>query len=279
MRILLVSSAFSGLTQRFYTELQDAGYTVSVELRSGDSEQLMEGVSLFNPDLIVCPFLTHRIPNELFEHYRCLIVHPGIKGDRGPSSLDWAIQNNEPEWGVTLLEAREEMDAGDIWATKTFPMRQTTKSSLFNREVTQAAVDCLWEALTYFEAPDFKPEALNYDQPDVKGQQRPFMKQTMRAIDWKKHKTEDILRRIRAADGSPGLLDEIYGKPFYLFNAHKADGLSGKPGTVIAVAEQAICRATVDGAIWIGHLKAKTDSGAISIKLPAATALRDLLPE
>jgi putative two-component system protein, hydrogenase maturation factor HypX/HoxX len=32
-------------------------------------------------------------------------VHPGIKGDRGPSSLDWAIANHEKTWGVTILQA------------------------------------------------------------------------------------------------------------------------------------------------------------------------------
>jgi putative two-component system protein, hydrogenase maturation factor HypX/HoxX len=84
MRILLISSAFSGLTQRFYTELEDAGYIVSVELHLGDIAQLLEGVALFKPDLILCPFLTKRLPQEIYENYKCLIVHPGIKGDRGP---------------------------------------------------------------------------------------------------------------------------------------------------------------------------------------------------
>ncbi len=279
MRILLVSSAFSGLTQRFYTELEDAGYSVSVELHLGDIPQLLEGVALFKPDLIICPFLTRRIPKELYECYRCLIVHPGIKGDRGPSSLDWAIQSGESEWGVTLLEAREEMDAGDIWASKTFPMRAATKSSLFYREVTQAAVDCLWEALTYFDAPAFKPEVLDYHKPTIKGQLRPLMKQADRAIDWKKHNTDEILRRIQAADGSPGLLAELYGKPYYVFNAHKASGLSGKPGDIIATANQAICLATVDGAIWIGHLQEKLATGGKGIKLPATQFLTDLLPK
>ncbi|WP_051906730.1 hemerythrin domain-containing protein [Methylomarinum vadi] len=278
MRILLVSSAFSGLTQRFYTELKEAGYTVSVELHSGDSEQLMEGVALFKPDLIICPFLTHRIPNMLFESTTCLIVHPGIKGDRGPSSLDWAIQNGVGEWGVTLLEAREEMDAGDIWTSKTFPMRLASKSSIFNREVTQAAIDCLWEALTYFEAPDFKPEPLDYTNPNVKGKLLPFMKQPERAIDWKRHRTNEVLRRIHAADGSPGLLDEIHGQPFYLFNAHQATGFNGKPGEIIATTEHAICRATVDGAVWIGHLQPKLETGK-GIKLPATMALQNLIPE
>lgn len=277
MRILLISTAFSGLTQRFYTELEDAGYMVSVELHSGDIAQLVEGVSLFKPDLILCPFLTKRLPKEIYQNYKCLIVHPGIKGDRGPSSLDWAIQNGEPEWGVSLLEAAEDMDAGDIWSNKTFPMRSATKSSIFYREVTQAAVDCLWEALSYFDAPDFKPEAQNYSKPDYKGKLQPLMRQQDRAINWKKHKTDEILRRINAADGSPGVLDEINGKPVFMFNAHKENQLTGKAGEIIATANHAICRATVDGAIWIGHLKPKLESGAKGIKLPATLVLKDLL--
>ncbi|OAI06305.1 hemerythrin domain-containing protein [Methylomonas methanica] len=278
MRILLISTAFSGLTQRYYSELADAGYTVSVELHLGDEAKLLEGVALFKPDLILCPFLTRRIPKAIYQYYKCLIVHPGIKGDRGPSSLDWAIQTGLKEWGVTLLQADDEMDAGAIWACKTFPLRAATKSSVFNREVTIAAVECLWEALSYLEAADFKPEPLDYTRPDVKGQLRPQMKQADRVIDWKKHSTEQILRRIRAADGTPGVLDQIYGQPFYLFNAHREDHLRGKPGEIIAIANQAICRATCDGALWIGHLKAKLPGGN-GIKLPAALALQDLLPK
>jgi len=280
MRILLISSAFSGLTQRFYTELEDAGFLVSVELHSGDIAQLIEGVSLFKPDLILCPFLTKYLPKEIYQNYKCLIVHPGIKGDRGPSSLDWAIQNCEPEWGVSLLEAAEEMDAGDIWANKTFPMRQAaSKSSLFYREVTQAAVDCLWEALSYFNAPDFKPEVQDYSRPDYQGKTQPLIKQSDRAINWKTQKTDEILRRINAADGSPGVLDEIYGIPVFIFNAHKETHLTGKAGEIIATANNAICRATVDGAIWIGHLKPKLEAGAKGIKLPATFVLKDLMPE
>lgn len=278
MRILLISTAFSGLTQRYYTELEDAGYTVSVELHLGDEARLLEGVELFKPDLILCPYLTRRLPKAIYQHYKCLIVHPGIKGDRGASSLDWAIQAGLKEWGVTLLQADDEMDAGAIWVCKTFPLRVGTKSSLFNREVTIAAVACLWEALSYLEATDFKPEPLDYSRPDVKGQLRPQMKQADRTINWKKHSTEQILRRIHAADGMPGVLDEIYGQAFYLFNAHREHHLSGKPGEIIAIANQAICRATIDGAVWIGHLKAKLPSGT-GIKLPAALALQELLPK
>lgn len=278
MRILLISSAFSGLTQRFYTELDDAGYQVSVELHLGNEQRLQEAVDDFKPDLIICPYLTRKIPAAIYRSITCLIVHPGIRGDRGPSSLDWAIMDGVDEWGVTLLEADDEMDAGPIWASKNFRMRTATKSSLFNREVTQAAIDCLWEALAYVQAPHFKPQALDYNSPDVKGRLRPQMKQSDRRIDWQRHKTNDIVKRINAADGSPGVLDDIGGQAFYLYNARPERHLHGKPGDIIAVANHAICRATIDGALWIGHVKAKYPDGS-GIKLPAALALQHLLTQ
>jgi len=145
--------------------------------------------------------------------------------------------------------------------------------------VTQAAVDCLWEVLSYFDAPDFKPEAQDYSKPEYKGKLQPLIKQPDRAINWKSHKTDEILRRINTADGSPGVLDEIYGKPVFIFNAHKESHLTGKAGEIIATANHAICRATVDGAIWIGHLKPKLESGAKAIKLPATSVLKDLVPK
>ena len=68
-------------------------------------------------------------------------------GDRGPSSLDWAIELGAREWGVTVLEATGEVDAGDVWATRTFPTRAAGKSSLYRHEVRRAAIDALVEAV------------------------------------------------------------------------------------------------------------------------------------
>lgn len=278
MKILLISTAFNGLTQRFYTELIDANYNVSVELHHGDNEKLLTGVNIFKPDLILCPFLTRHLSADIYKSYPCIIVHPGIKGDRSASSLDWAIQNNLSEWGVTLLQADEEMDAGDIWSSNTFPMRLATKSSIYNREVTETSVKCLWEVLAHFESLDFTPEPLDYKKPDVKGRFQPFMKQYDRCINWQAETSDEIIRHIHAADGSPGVLDEIYGQAVFLYNAYKEPYLTGKAGDIIATANQAICRATIDGAIWIGHLKRKVMTGAKTIKLPSTTILANLLP-
>ena len=49
----------------------------------------------FGPDAIVAPFLTKRVPERLWKNnMTCpvLIVHPGVRGDRGVSSIDWALK-------------------------------------------------------------------------------------------------------------------------------------------------------------------------------------------
>ena len=43
-------------------------------------------VEVHRPELIVCPFLTKIIPESVYSKHRCLVVHPGPVGDRGPSS-------------------------------------------------------------------------------------------------------------------------------------------------------------------------------------------------
>ena len=58
---------------------------------ASSEEIMLEAVEREHPDLIVAPMLKQVIPASIWQHHTCLIVHPGIKGDRGPSSLDWAI--------------------------------------------------------------------------------------------------------------------------------------------------------------------------------------------
>ena len=64
--------------------------------------------------------------------------------------------------GVTLLQAEAEMDAGPIWATRSFYLRPATKASVYRNEVTDAAVACVLEALEHwgaFCAKRWKPTA------------------------------------------------------------------------------------------------------------------------
>ncbi|WP_243966499.1 enoyl-CoA hydratase-related protein [Methylobacterium sp. J-026] len=265
------------MTQRFFVELTDAGHEVAVEIYAGDEGRLEGAFASFRPDLTIAPFLTRAIPERLWRAYLTLIVHPGVEGDRGPSALDWAIQERWDRWGVTLLQAEAEMDAGPIWATRTFPLRQAPKSSVYRREVIDGAVACLWEAMANVQTSGFAPRPLDYSAPTALGRLRPSMKQADRRIDWSRHATAEVLARIHAADGVPGVLDEVFGRAVYLHAACAEPRLRGEPGQVIARSESgALCRATVDGAVWIGRLKPKQEGGGI--KRAAVQVLGDALP-
>src|SRR5215467_11031381 len=150
MRILLIASAYNSMTQRVHAELADRGHEVSVELALGD-EVMREGVRRYDPDLVIAPMLTRAIPADIWSAWPCFIVHPGPVGDRGPSSLDWAIMGGAARWGVTVLQANAEMDAGDIWASAGFPVPSAcSKSSLYRTEVADAALEAVLAAVSRF---------------------------------------------------------------------------------------------------------------------------------
>jgi len=267
LQVLFLVSAHNGLSQRVRIALEDLGHTVAVAVV--DSAEAMEAaVSRHRPELIVCPMLKSIIPESIFARHRCLIVHPGPTGDRGPSSLDWAIELGSEAWGVTVLEATAAVDGGDVWATRAFPTRRTGKSSLYRHEVRHAAVDAVVQAVTQIAGGRTTPAPPDEADLRVTGRLRPLLTQTERAIDWTRDPTAKVLRRIRAAEGHPGLLDEIRGAPFHLFGGHDEGRLRGVPGELVAQRHGAVCRATADGAVWISHLKAPG-----GYKLPAVRAL------
>lgn len=277
MKILFLTHSFNSLTQRLFIELTRIGHELSVEFDINDAVT-QQAVDLFQPDLVIAPFLKRAIPETVWRRRVCLVVHPGIIGDRGPSALDWAIMHNRNEWGVTVLQANAEMDAGDIWASEMFLMRFARKSSLYRHEVVEAATHAVLTAVMRFQSGTFKPIPLDYSHPDVQGRLHAPIRQIDRGIDWQQDETLAILRKIHAADGFPGVQDTLFDESYYLFDACMEERLTGKPGAILAKRHNAICRATVDGAIWIGHLKHKSNNDP-TFKLAATWALKDHLAD
>lgn len=164
MKILFLCTAHNSLSQRLYLILSRT-HTVSIEYALSD-HHMIEAAALAKPDLIICPFLTTRVPCQIYDEYLTLIVHPGPPGDAGPSALDWALigddgsESDAPQllrslsltpsragrshWGVTVLQAVEEFDAGPVWAFEQFALdidaSGLTKSDLYRGPVTRAAL-------------------------------------------------------------------------------------------------------------------------------------------
>ncbi|MBG0791984.1 hydrogenase maturation protein, partial [Methylocystis sp. H62] len=236
MRILFLTSAHNSLSQRLFVELVERGHEIRVSVVALGAE-MIESAERHAPDLIIAPMLKIAIPTEVYTRTRCLIVHPGIKGDRGPSSLDWAITSDERAWGVTILEAAEDFDAGPIWASPEFALDADppSKCSLYRGPVTEAALCGVLEAIARIEtgevqSGDWRPEPLCEAMSYARGRLRPSMKQADRSINWKKDSAATVIRKLRAADSAPGVLSKLLDIDCFLFGAHQEDRLRGAPG-------------------------------------------------
>lgn len=281
MNILLLCSSFNGLSQRFFVELTDAGHKVVIHIFTSDNDLALQ-IENSPPDIIIAPFLKRAIPQAVWQHFLCFILHPGIVGDRGPCSLDWAILEGWSEWGVTLLQANAVMDGGDIWATRKFPLPPVGKSRIYRQQVTEAAVGCLWELIEKLKRGQQRGEPLDYSHISVRGRERAPLSAAERTLDWQSDVTSTLLRKIWASDSQPGASAQLAGIPMKLFNVWKADAtlaqIRGRSGEIFARSGNAVCVATVDGALWIGHLRRCDDHPLAKVKLPAARVLSAVSP-
>ena len=176
-------------------------------------------------------------------------------------------------WGVTVLQAEAEMDAGTS-GPPWFAMPGVAKSATYRTELSDAAAEAVLLAVAgspaagtglsrWIMAERTSPAASSTVSPA-----RPEDRLAHRI-----HRT--VLAKLRAADSSPGVLDQIGDTEFYLFGGHPEDELRGGPGTILARRNGAICRATADGAVWIPQLRRRPGPGGPkTFKLPATLALR-----
>lgn len=275
MKILFICTAHNSLSQRLYLSLSQL-HAVTVEYAIS-SDAMREAVRLAKPDLIICPFLTSRVPSDIYDEYMTLIVHPGPPGDAGPSSLDWVLMGDDgtepdpakllqkhmlsddgrPYWGVTVLQAEDEFDAGPVWAYEQFAIDidepGLTKSGLYRGPVTRAAVSACLAAVDRINAaaytsppltpphtpassgcpspvyrtihpglnasPQFRELSVGLQKPFLGGptHHRPLLKAGQRDFNINTNNAREISRRIRCSDSQPGCLSSVLGQNMYLY--------------------------------------------------------------
>lgn len=266
MKILLLISSFNSLSQRVYCELKEFNHEVSICLAS--QVNLLDDIKEFDPDIIFCPFLKEYIPSYIFENYDTFILHPGIIGDRGHQSLDHALNDEKKEWGVVILKANEDLDAGNIYASSNFVMRKASKGSIYRNEVCDSTSIALQELLKNLEDKSFIP--IKQIQNNI----HKTLTMNDRKIDWQTDTTTTIVKKINMSDSYPGVKENLLGVDCYIYGASlessKKDIFKAEPKQVLTKRDGAICISTIDGAVWISHLKEKN-----RFKLPATYVLKE----
>ena len=266
MKITLLITSFNSISQNYFTILKEKEHIVDV-VYAIDETQMIDEIQEFNPDIIICPYLKKFVPKKIFTTYPTFILHPGIIGDKGAYSIDNALRTSQKTWGVVILKADENFDGGDIYASVEFNLRDTTKASIYRNETKQASIKALDILLQNLIDEDFTP--IKQPNNDMHLQ----LTQNHRAINWDKDSTSDIIKKINFSDSFPGVLDEILGVKCYLFGAFFEEKLKGSnPKQILSKRDGSICISTIDGSIWITHLKEIN-----RYKLPATYVLKDKL--
>jgi methionyl-tRNA formyltransferase len=260
MKILFLCTAHNSLSQRLGLALSRL-HDVTIEYALSE-DVMLSAVNLAQPDLIICPFLTTLVPRKIYTDHMTLIVHPGPPGDIGPSALDWVLMGDDgtvddskdllkhldtptcrpgrSHWGVTVLQAIEEFDAGPVWAYDQFEIDidqpGLTKAELYRGAVTTAAIAAALAAISRVQAaatgdlisdggvhkpfspslqanPKYRLLSVGSNTPFQGGRlhHRPLLKGAQREFDVSRHGAEQISRRIRCADSQPGVLSRVFG--------------------------------------------------------------------
>ena len=252
------------MTQMLAAKLHYNKHQISVVFAT--SAQMMQEIEQFSPKVIIAPFLTKFVPSAIYDTYPTYIMHPGIVGDKGPHSLEHTITSRLTEWGSIFLRATSELDGGSIYARGFFNLRPTCKASLYRNEVLESVFFSIDELLANHNNKSFIP----IEQPSTLMHKKISMQERM--IDWETDTTQTIINKIYQSDSAPGVRDDLLGVPCYLFGAWEDEKLKAKPKQIIAKREGAICLGTIDGAVWITHLKEED-----KFKLPATYVLKDKL--
>ncbi|MCF6205618.1 MAG: enoyl-CoA hydratase-related protein [Sulfurovum sp.] len=242
--------------------MRDRGYTVDVTYAG--SRKSKEEIEVFDPDMILSPYLIHKVPKAIYERYPTYILHPGPIGDRGAYSLENMVCKAKDGWGAVILKANDVWDGGDIYFEERFGVDATTsrpKASFYRNEIKAAYYTGFDRFFDNIASSKYIPQ-----------QQNPLNTDPKCTIDWENDTTKMIKRKIDAYDSHPGIVDEILGMRVHLFGAWEEEKLKGKAKEILAKRDGAICLGTKDGAVWITHLK---EPGRF--KLPATYVLKERL--
>ena len=251
---------------------KSSGFQIQIETEPvTTSDAMVSAAQIHEPDIIICPYMTRKIPEAVFcnPHRPCLIVHPGIAGDRGASSLDWAILEKKTTWSVTVIQAAEIIDAGDIWSTSEFALPdKSTKTAAYVQDVSDHAVDCVLDAVSRY-CQNKRPLPCDYLNINILGTFKRNMKRSDRVIDWNMP-AEEISRRTRMSDTQPGAVASLKiegaALSLRLFDAHEETGerseelqemiAESETGKMIGQKDGAVLIKAGDAnAVWIGQMK------------------------
>ncbi len=211
----------------------------------------IEDVRTLQPDVACVVAYGHILPADLLTVPRLgsVNVHASLlPALRGAAPIERAILEGRSETGVSIMQMDAGLDTGPILHQVATPIAADETAGELRVRLAEIGALALIEALTLIEETGLTPRP----QDEAAATWAPKLTREDERLDWSRG-AEDVARRIRALDPSPGAWTECRGRPLKLFGARVADG-RGAPGTVLDVGAT-LTVACAGGAVTATHVQ------------------------
>jgi len=215
-------------------------------------ESFVEELRRAEPDLIAVAAFGQILPKAILDlpRYGCLNVHTSLLPKyRGAAPIQWAILNDEPETGVTIMKMDVGMDTGDILTQqKTSILVEDTSETLHDR-LARLGAALLVQTIPDFVAGKIQPRP----QPAEGVSYAPKIKKQDGLIDWTQP-ARVIWNRVRALVPWPVAFTHLPAQPqphlLKIWQASVAEG-TGPPGEILRADKTGIVVGCGVGALQI----------------------------
>ena len=207
------------------------------------------------PDLIIVVAFGQILHSALLElpGWGAVNIHASLLPKyRGAAPIQWAIRNDEPKTGLTLMRMERSLDTGPIlFQTETPILSDETAGKLHGRLADLAGV-MIVEALTAMTAGDIQEKP----QDNASATYAPKIERSECVINWNQEASK-VSALIRALDPRPGAATGLGEKQIKLFASRVIDDerLDVVPGRVVEDGRGAFLVETGCGIIEVGEIQ------------------------
>lgn len=231
------------------------GLSVYQPLKMRDGEAL-KIVQELQPELTVVAAYGKILPKEILDAPKLgsINVHASILPKyRGAAPINWAILNDEPETGVSIMYMAEKLDAGDVLHVLTTSIgKDEALPSLWAR-MSELGAQALSETITMLE----NGTAVRKPQDESQTTYASMLSREMSPIDWSRP-ARAIDCQVRGLIPWPCAATELAGQRFKVFATAPGQATDKAPGTILSAGKHGIEVACGDGqSLFITELQAE----------------------
>lgn len=218
----------------------------------------VEQLRNLKPDLIVVAAYGQILPQRILDipQHGCLNVHTSILPKyRGAAPIQWAILDDEPETGVTIMKMDAGLDTGDIISVTRTPITPEDNAQTLHDRLARLGAELLIQTIPDYVSGKIVPQK----QPETGASYARKIEKEDGLIDWTKP-ARTLWNQVRGFTPWPGAFTcQRTGDQSRMIKIWQAipeeNNSNAEPGSVLSADKHGIVVACGDGALRIQTLQ------------------------